>query len=197
MDVGSLGGEAGDVLGAGRLGADQPDAGGAQDGDLVARQGRDGEAGRNRHRGVRVGDQWWTDSSMPSRSARPARRARRATLLLPTKETWQETTVEVGDAVTKKQLLAKGVTRIYFQANVWVFAVLVILIGSIWGIGKAAVYRYIPDYFPEEVGVVGGMVGVLGGSAGSSARSSSAISSRGPDCGRAAGCSCSCCRWPA
>jgi NNP family nitrate/nitrite transporter-like MFS transporter len=88
------------------------------------------------------------------------------TLLLPTKETWQETMVEVGDSVSKKQLLAKGVTRIYFQANVWVFAVLVILIGSVWGIGKAAVYRYIPDYFPDEVGVVGGMVGVIGGLGG-------------------------------
>ena len=87
-------------------------------------------------------------------------------LVLPTKEVWQEPIVQVGDRVTKKQLLAKGVTRIYFQANVWIFAVLVILIGSIWGIGKAGVYKYIPDYFPEEVGVVGGMVGVLGGLGG-------------------------------
>ena len=30
----------------------------------------------------------------------------------------------------------------------------------------AAVYKHIPDYFPEEVGVVGGMVGVLGGLGG-------------------------------
>jgi len=44
--------------------------------------------------------------------------------------------------------------------------VLVIIIGSIWGIGKAAVYKHIPDYFPDEVGVVGGMVGVLGGLGG-------------------------------
>ncbi len=87
-------------------------------------------------------------------------------MLFPDKEAWQEPVVEVGDTVTKKQLLAKGVTRISFQANVWVFAVLVILIGSIWGIGKAAVYKHIPDYFPEEVGVVGGMVGVLGGLGG-------------------------------
>ena len=57
-------------------------------------------------------------------------------------------------------------TRIYFQANVWVFAVLAIILGSIWGVGKAAVYKHIPDYFPEEVGVVGGMVGVLGGLGG-------------------------------
>ena len=88
------------------------------------------------------------------------------TFVFPTKEVWQEPTVKEGDKVTKKQLLAKGITRIYFQANVWVFAVLVILIGSIWGIGKAAVYKHIPEYFPQEVGVVGGMVGVLGGLGG-------------------------------
>ncbi len=87
-------------------------------------------------------------------------------LVLPSKEGWQEPVVKVGDKVVRKQLLVKGVTKIYFQANVWIFAVLVILIGSIWGIGKAAVYKHIPDYFPEEVGVVGGMVGVLGGLGG-------------------------------
>ncbi len=87
-------------------------------------------------------------------------------LIFPTKEVWQEPLVSIGDQVKKKALLAKGVSHIYFQANVWVFAVLVIFIGSIWGIGKAAVYKHIPDYFPEEVGVVGGMVGVLGGLGG-------------------------------
>ena len=87
-------------------------------------------------------------------------------LVFPTKEAWQETVVKVGDPIQKKQLLAKGVTRIYFQANMWIFAVLVLLLGTIWGIGKAAVYRHIPDYFPLEVGVVGGMVGVLGGLGG-------------------------------
>jgi NNP family nitrate/nitrite transporter-like MFS transporter len=74
--------------------------------------------------------------------------------------------VEVGQSILKKELLAKGVTRIFFQANVWIFAGLILLLGSIWGIGKAAVYKLIPDYFPEEVGVVGGMVGVLGGLGG-------------------------------
>jgi len=87
-------------------------------------------------------------------------------LVFPTKEVWQEPAVEVGQIVKKKELLAKGVTKIFFQANVWVFAGLVILLGSIWGIGKAAVYKHIPEYFPEEVGVVGGMVGVLGGLGG-------------------------------
>jgi NNP family nitrate/nitrite transporter-like MFS transporter len=30
------------------------------------------------------------------------------------------------------------------------------------GIGKASVYKYIPDYFPNDVGAVGGIVGMLG-----------------------------------
>lgn len=87
-------------------------------------------------------------------------------LVFPTKEIWQEAVVQVGQKIEKKELLAKGVTRIYFQANVWIFAILVIILGTVWGIGKAAVYKHIPDYFPDEVGVVGGMVGVLGGLGG-------------------------------
>jgi MFS transporter, NNP family, nitrate/nitrite transporter len=87
-------------------------------------------------------------------------------LIWPSKEMWQEPLVKLNDQVNKKHLIAKGITRIYFQANVWVFAVLVIMIGSVWGIGKAAVYKHIPNHFPKEVGVVGGMVGVLGGLGG-------------------------------
>ena len=87
-------------------------------------------------------------------------------MIWPAKEIWHEPTVKLNDQVSKKQLIAKGVTRIYFQANIWVFAVLVIIIGSVWGIGKAAVYKHIPTFFPNEVGVVGGMVGVLGGLGG-------------------------------
>ena len=84
-------------------------------------------------------------------------------LVFPTKSVWQEPVVKVGQQVVRKELLAKGVTKIYFQANVWIFAGLVILLGSVWGVGKAAVYKHIPDYYPDEVGVVGGIVGVIGG----------------------------------
>jgi NNP family nitrate/nitrite transporter-like MFS transporter len=87
-------------------------------------------------------------------------------LVFPAKTTWQESVVEVGQIVKRRELLAKGVTKIYFQANVWIFAFFVVLLGSVWGIGKAAVYKHIPDYYPEEVGVVGGMVGVIGGLGG-------------------------------
>ncbi len=87
-------------------------------------------------------------------------------LVLPQSEFWQEPAVAVGDKVKKKQILAKGSTHVFFQANVWIFTCLVFLVGITWGVGKAAVYKYIPDYFPTEVGVVGGIVGVIGGLGG-------------------------------
>jgi len=74
--------------------------------------------------------------------------------------------VEVGQQVGRRHLLAGGVTHVFFQANVWIFTMLVFIIGIAMGIGKAAVYKYIPEYFPSEVGVVGGMVGVIGGLGG-------------------------------
>jgi NNP family nitrate/nitrite transporter-like MFS transporter len=88
------------------------------------------------------------------------------TLVFPTSTSWHEPVVQVGDEVSRRQLLARGVTRIYFQANVWIFTALVFTAGIIMGIGMAAVYRHIPDYFPTDVGVVGGVVGVLGGLGG-------------------------------
>lgn len=100
-------------------------------------------------------------------AAKPAEIARvEGALILPTSEFWQEPVVAAGAAVEKKQLLARGVTHIFFQANVWVFTALAFVIGIAMGIGKAAVYKYIPDYFPKEVGVVGGIVGVIGGLGG-------------------------------
>ena len=88
------------------------------------------------------------------------------TLVLPTFSSWQEGVVTVGQSVKKKELIAKGITQVYFQANVWIFTVLVFLAGIMMGIGKAAVYKHIPEYFPRDVGVVGGLVGVIGGLGG-------------------------------
>jgi MFS transporter, NNP family, nitrate/nitrite transporter len=86
--------------------------------------------------------------------------------IFPIRNSWQEVVVSQNQEVKKKELLAKGVTAIHFSANMWVYLVLVILIGISWGIGKAAVYKHIPEYFPTEVGVVGGMVGMIGGLGG-------------------------------
>lgn len=87
-------------------------------------------------------------------------------LVLPRSMSWQEAMVEEGQEVQKKELLARGVTQIFFQANIWVFTFLSLILGAVMGIGKAAVYKHIPDYFPADVGVVGGIVGVLGGLGG-------------------------------
>lgn len=88
------------------------------------------------------------------------------TLVWPKVRAWHEPAVQAGQKVKRKEVLARGVTRIYFQANIVVFTVLVFLAGIMMGIGKAAVYKHIPEYFPNDVGVVGGIVGVIGGLGG-------------------------------
>jgi NNP family nitrate/nitrite transporter-like MFS transporter len=87
-------------------------------------------------------------------------------IVLPKIDTWHEANVEVGEQVERRSLLARGVTHIFFQANVVIFTGLVFIIGISMGIGKAAVYKYIPEYFPNDIGVVGGIVGVIGGLGG-------------------------------
>jgi Nitrate/nitrite transporter len=90
----------------------------------------------------------------------------RKLMILPAKDIWQEPVVKQGDQVAKKQLLAQGTTMIIFKANMWVFVAIIILTGACWGIGTAAVFKHIPDYFPKEIGAVGGMVGMIGGLGG-------------------------------
>ena len=87
-------------------------------------------------------------------------------IVFPKKIMWQESAVKVGDTVKKNQIIAKGITNINFQANVNIFVFFVLLIGLSWGLGMGAVYKFIPMYFPNRVGVVGGTVGVLGGLGG-------------------------------
>lgn len=46
------------------------------------------------------------------------------------------------------------------------FTILLFLLGCAMGVGKAAVFKHIPEYFPDNVGPVGGLVGMLGGLGG-------------------------------
>ncbi len=49
-----------------------------------------------------------------------------------------------------------------WSVNTTFFTILVFLMGVAMGVGKAAVYKHIPEYFPNDVGAVGGLVGSLG-----------------------------------
>lgn len=46
------------------------------------------------------------------------------------------------------------------------FTVLVFVLGFFMSLGKAAVYKHIPVYYPNNVGAVGGVVGMIGGLGG-------------------------------
>ncbi len=47
-----------------------------------------------------------------------------------------------------------------------VFVVAVFVLGFVMSLGKAAVYKHIPTYYPESIGTVGGIVGMMGGLGG-------------------------------
>ncbi|MDT0164257.1 nitrate/nitrite transporter [Actinotalea sp. AC32] len=49
-----------------------------------------------------------------------------------------------------------------YELTVVTFTLLVLVVGVAMGIGKAAVFKHIPEYFPADVGAVGGLVGTLG-----------------------------------
>ena len=49
-----------------------------------------------------------------------------------------------------------------YSLGVMPFTALLFIVGCSMGIGKAAVFKHIPEYFPNDVGAVGGLVGTLG-----------------------------------
>jgi len=60
----------------------------------------------------------------------------------------------------------KGPLTLHIGLNPWVFTMLLIVLGFAWGIGKASVFKYISDQYPENIGVISGIVGLIGGLGG-------------------------------
>lgn len=47
-----------------------------------------------------------------------------------------------------------------------VFIIVIFVLGFFMALGKAAVYKHIPAYYPDSIGAVGGIVGMMGGLGG-------------------------------
>ena len=60
----------------------------------------------------------------------------------------------------------RATEHLAYSLGVAPFALLVFGLGCAMGVGKAAVFKHIPEYFPGNVGAVGGLVGMLGGLGG-------------------------------
>ena len=74
--------------------------------------------------------------------------------------------VQLAFAVPPKYAAGGSTMSLSLRVGPGLFTVLVFVLGLAMGVGKAAVYKHIPHYFPDRVGAVGGLVGVIGGLGG-------------------------------
>ncbi|MCC2098599.1 MAG: NarK/NasA family nitrate transporter, partial [Hyphomicrobiales bacterium] len=57
----------------------------------------------------------------------------------------------------------QGPITFHMETGVVGFTMLIFVLGFFMSLGKAAVYKHIPVYYPNNVGSVGGLVGMIGG----------------------------------
>jgi NNP family nitrate/nitrite transporter-like MFS transporter len=60
----------------------------------------------------------------------------------------------------------EGPRAVHFEIGPAVFVAAVFVLGFFMSLGKAAVYKHIPTYYPNDIGAVGGLVGMIGGLGG-------------------------------
>ena len=60
----------------------------------------------------------------------------------------------------------RGPIHFHMGTGVVTFVSLIFVLGFFMSLGKAAVYKHIPVYYPNNVGAVGGLVGMIGGLGG-------------------------------
>ena len=59
-----------------------------------------------------------------------------------------------------------GPKTFHIGLNVWLFTALMFVIGIAWAFGKASVFKYIADDYPQNMGAISGIVGLAGGLGG-------------------------------
>jgi len=60
----------------------------------------------------------------------------------------------------------QGPMSLHIGLNVWTFTALLFILGIAWAFGKASVFKYISDEYPDNIGVISGIVGLVGGLGG-------------------------------
>lgn len=63
-------------------------------------------------------------------------------------------------------LTVNGPQTFHIGLNVYVFTGLMFLLGICWAFGKASVFKYISDDYPQNIGAISGIVGLAGGMGG-------------------------------
>ena len=63
-------------------------------------------------------------------------------------------------------LITTGPATFHIGLNVYAFTALMFTLGIAWAFGKASVFKYISDDYPQNIGTISGIVGLAGGMGG-------------------------------